>query len=59
MEVEDLPTLKDVVTVVDCPIGGNTIPVTSGVVSRMEVLPYVHGSTGSWSSDRCCFYTFC
>ncbi|KAF5740351.1 Protease Do-like 9 [Tripterygium wilfordii] len=41
----DLPALQDAVTVVGYPIGGDTISVTSGVVSRMEILSYVHGST--------------
>ncbi|XP_028126775.1 protease Do-like 9 [Camellia sinensis] len=41
----DLPTLQDAVTVVGYPIGGDTISVTSGVVSRIEILSYVHGST--------------
>eukprot|EP00252_Welwitschia_mirabilis_P012102 TRINITY_DN2692_c0_g1_i4.p1 TRINITY_DN2692_c0_g1~~TRINITY_DN2692_c0_g1_i4.p1 ORF type:complete len:755 (-),score=151.93 TRINITY_DN2692_c0_g1_i4:281-2545(-) len=41
----ELPTLQDAVTVVGYPIGGDTISVTSGVVSRIEVLSYVHGST--------------
>ncbi|KAK4402375.1 Protease Do-like 9 [Sesamum angolense] len=41
----DLPALQDAVTVVGYPIGGDTISVTSGVVSRIEVLSYVHGST--------------
>jgi hypothetical protein len=27
------------------PIGGDTISLTSGVVSRIEILSYVHGST--------------
>lgn len=27
------------------PIGGDTISVTSGVVSRIEVTSYAHGST--------------
>lgn len=40
-----LPTLQDAVTVVGYPIGGDTISVTRGVVSRIEILPYVHGST--------------
>ncbi|CAH9095884.1 unnamed protein product [Cuscuta epithymum] len=39
------PALQDAVTVVGYPIGGDTISVTSGVVSRIEVLSYVHGST--------------
>ncbi|KAL3642463.1 Protease Do-like 9 [Castilleja foliolosa] len=41
----DLPALQDDVTVVGYPIGGDTISVTSGVVSRIEILSYVHGST--------------
>ncbi|KAH7302053.1 hypothetical protein KP509_23G054200 [Ceratopteris richardii] len=40
-----LPTLQDAVTVVGYPIGGDTISVTSGVVSRIEVTSYVHGAT--------------
>jgi len=32
-----LPNLQDYVTVVGYPIGGDTISVTSGVVSRVEV----------------------
>ncbi|KAI3941515.1 hypothetical protein MKW92_045296 [Papaver armeniacum] len=40
-----LPALQDAVTVVGYPIGGDTISVTSGVVSRMEIFPYEHGST--------------
>ncbi|KAI8533761.1 hypothetical protein RHMOL_Rhmol10G0034100 [Rhododendron molle] len=45
VEFGDLPELQDAVTVVGYPIGGDTISVTSGVVSRMEILSYVHGST--------------
>lgn len=45
VEFGDLPTLQDAVTVVGYPIGGDTISVTSGVVSRIEILSYVHGST--------------
>mgnify|MGYP006957852536 FL=1 len=40
-----LPSLQDAVTVVGYPIGGDTISVTSGVVSRIEVTSYVHGAT--------------
>mmetsp|Transcript_40595 Transcript_40595/g.129478 ORF Transcript_40595/g.129478 Transcript_40595/m.129478 type:complete len:473 (+) Transcript_40595:134-1552(+) len=40
-----LPRLQDAVTVVGYPIGGDTISVTSGVVSRIEVTAYVHGSS--------------
>ncbi|KAK8953314.1 Protease Do-like 9 [Platanthera guangdongensis] len=45
VEFGSLPALQDGVTVVGYPIGGDTISVTSGVVSRMEILSYVHGST--------------
>ncbi|KAH7577390.1 hypothetical protein JRO89_XS01G0243900 [Xanthoceras sorbifolium] len=45
LEFGDLPALQDAVTVVGYPIGGDTISVTSGVVSRLEILSYVHGST--------------
>ncbi|BFG32606.1 hypothetical protein CerSpe_188800 [Prunus speciosa] len=45
VEFGDLPALQDSVTVVGYPIGGDTISVTSGVVSRIEILSYVHGST--------------
>ncbi|GAB4817615.1 hypothetical protein N2152v2_004661 [Parachlorella kessleri] len=40
-----LPTLQDSVFVVGYPIGGDTISVTSGVVSRIEVTAYAHGAT--------------
>ena len=39
-----LPHLQDYVTVVGYPVGGDTISVTSGVVSRVEVTQYTHGS---------------
>lgn len=45
VEFGKLPALQDAVTVVGYPIGGDTISVTSGVVSRIEILSYVHGST--------------
>lgn len=45
VEFGDLPTLQDAVTVMGYPIGEDTISVTSGVVSRIEILSYVHGST--------------
>lgn len=41
----ELPTLQDSVFVVGYPIGGDTISVTSGVVSRIEVTAYAHGAT--------------
>lgn len=40
-----LPKLQDAVAVVGYPIGGDTISVTSGVVSRIEVTDYSHGNT--------------
>lgn len=40
-----LPKLQDGVTVVGYPIGGDTMSVTSGVVSRIEVTSYVHGAS--------------
>ncbi|XP_038984047.1 protease Do-like 9 [Phoenix dactylifera] len=45
VEFGSLPALQDAVTVVGYPIGGDTISVTSGVVSRIEILSYVHGTT--------------
>ncbi|KAG2616388.1 hypothetical protein PVAP13_3NG193501 [Panicum virgatum] len=36
---------KDSVTVVGYPLGGDTISVTKGVVSRIEVTPYAHGTS--------------
>ncbi|CAO2818243.1 unnamed protein product [Amaranthus hypochondriacus] len=45
VEFGELPALQDAVTVVGYPIGGDTISVTKGVVSRMEILTYVHGWT--------------
>lgn len=45
VEFGDLPALQDAVSVVGYPIGGDTMSVTSGVVSRIEILSYVHGST--------------
>ena len=45
IEFGDLPRLQDDVIVVGYPIGGDTISVTSGVVSRIEVTQYTHGSS--------------
>lgn len=39
-----LPKLQESVAVVGYPIGGDTISVTAGVVSRIEVTNYSHGS---------------
>lgn len=40
-----LPCLQDSVTVVGYPFGGDTISVTKGVVSRIEVTSYAHGAS--------------
>jgi S1-C subfamily serine protease len=40
-----LPRLQDAVAVVGYPVGGDTLSVTSGVVSRIECTNYVHGMT--------------
>nr|XP_025692189.1 protease Do-like 2, chloroplastic [Arachis hypogaea] len=40
-----LPHLQDSVTVVGYPLGGDTISVTKGVISRIEVTSYAHGSS--------------
>ncbi|KAI9119340.1 hypothetical protein K1719_010015 [Acacia pycnantha] len=40
-----LPHLQDAVTVVGYPLGGDTISVTKGVVSRIEVTSYALGSS--------------
>ncbi|CAA2996822.1 protease Do-like 2, chloroplastic [Olea europaea subsp. europaea] len=45
LEFGRLPRLQDGVTVVGYPLGGDTISVTKGVVSRIEVTSYAHGSS--------------
>lgn len=45
LEFGPLPHLQDSVAVIGYPIGGDTISVTAGVVSRIEVTDYTHGST--------------
>ncbi len=42
VELGDLPRVRDQVTVVGFPIGGEEISYTQGVVSRIEVQPYTH-----------------
>lgn len=41
-EIGDLPTLRDHVSVVGYPVGGEEISITEGVVSRIEVQRYSH-----------------
>ncbi|XP_012836205.1 PREDICTED: protease Do-like 2, chloroplastic [Erythranthe guttata] len=49
LQLGSLPTLQDSVTVVGYPLGGETISVSKGVVSRIEVTSYAHGSfTITW-----------
>eukprot|EP00892_Ulva_mutabilis_P000485 jgi/Ulvmu1/10437/UM062_0034.1 len=45
MTLGPMPSLQESVAVVGYPLGGDTISVTAGVVSRIEVTTYVHGST--------------
>jgi S1-C subfamily serine protease len=44
LQLGALPRLQEQVAVVGFPVGGDTLCVTSGVVSRVEVTNYVHGS---------------
>ncbi|KAL0370570.1 UNVERIFIED_CONTAM: Protease Do-like 2, chloroplastic [Sesamum angustifolium] len=45
LQLGHLPNLQDAVTVVGYPLGGETISVSKGVVSRIEVTSYAHGSS--------------
>ncbi|KAK4482221.1 hypothetical protein RD792_009367 [Penstemon davidsonii] len=45
LQFGSLPNLQDSVTVVGYPLGGETISVSKGVVSRIEVTSYAHGSS--------------
>jgi S1-C subfamily serine protease len=45
LEFGPLPRLQDPVVVVGHPVGGESLAIVSGVVSRIEVTNYVHGST--------------
>ncbi|KAM1646680.1 hypothetical protein EV1_008178 [Malus domestica] len=45
LQLGSLPHLQESVTVVGYPLGGDTISVTKGVVSRIEVTSYAHGSS--------------
>lgn len=38
-----LPMLQDAIVIIGYPIGGDTVSVTAGVVSRLEMMPYSHG----------------
>ena len=39
---EDIPQLEDHVRAIGYPIGGNRLSVTSGIVSRIDTVPYSH-----------------
>lgn len=43
-EFGELPNLQDVVTVIGFPMGGDKLSITQGVISRIEVNPYVESS---------------
>ncbi|PRP88078.1 hypothetical protein PROFUN_04169 [Planoprotostelium fungivorum] len=45
LEFGTLPELQEMVNVIGFPTGGDNISVTQGVVSRIELQPYVHGAT--------------
>jgi len=45
LEFADMPNLQEHVTLVGYPIGGDTLSVTRGVVSRVEPQQYAHGAT--------------
>lgn len=44
LEIGELPEVQDKVLVYGFPIGGDTLSITSGVISRIEHQPYVHSS---------------
>lgn len=44
---KSLPRLQESVSVCGFPLGGDTLSVTSGVVSRCETTSYVHSGTGA------------
>ena len=44
LEFGDLPQLQDSVVVIGFPLGGDKISITEGVVSRVEIVPYVRSA---------------
>ena len=44
LEFGGLPSLQDAVTVFGYPMGGEQLSITTGVVSRVEIIPYVQSS---------------
>ncbi|KNC81054.1 hypothetical protein SARC_06614 [Sphaeroforma arctica JP610] len=44
LELGDLPELQDKITVVGYPAGGDTVSLSVGVVSRVELQQYTHGA---------------
>ena len=45
LEFGSTPHIQDTVTVVGYPTGGETISVTKGVVSRVELISYAHAAS--------------
>jgi len=50
LEFGELPNIQDKVTVYGYPMGGNTISVSTGIVSRIEHNVYVHSGKSFLSS---------
>jgi len=44
LELGGLPRLQETVTVIGYPTGGDKISITEGVISRLEITPYVQSS---------------
>ncbi|KAL4855164.1 Protease Do-like 9 [Chlorella vulgaris] len=44
LELGDLPALQEAVAVVGYPIGGDSLAISAGVVSRVQMTHYSHGS---------------
>ena len=44
LKLGHLPQLQDTVTVMGYPLGGDKLSITEGVVSRIEIVPYVQSS---------------
>jgi S1-C subfamily serine protease len=45
LEFGDVPALREHITVIGYPTGGDNISVTTGVVSRVDITEYTHGGT--------------
>ncbi|CAH2069944.1 unnamed protein product [Thlaspi arvense] len=58
LELGDIPFIGETVSVLGYPVGGDTICVTKGIVSRVEPIKYVHSSTEllTIQTDACIDY---